>query len=134
MLLLLFNQRLLPLVPSRSLLYPRMVSITRPIPDTGVGAQPYSGLTKVGETVVVSNIPANVQNPTRTRSGASEAGLPGDTSSKISIDILLPGTYSILGQITERDIATDDLGKRYQVVAAIWGVTGYTLLTTLLEA
>lgn len=115
-----------------SLLYPRTITITRSTPNNAVGVQGYSGVTETSETTVFAGLSAAIQF--NREKGVGEAGLPGDVYNRTGFLILIPAASAALGSITERDIVTDDIGKRYQVTAAIWTLFGYSLHTVLLEA
>lgn len=69
----------------------------------------------------------------RAGGGSPQAGLPADASQRSYWKILTqPGTVEP-GSIHTRDIVTDDLGVRYQVVAPYLNTYGYTLLSERLE-
>ena len=112
-------------------LYPRTVSIGRQLPVTGGGLQPYSGVQPSQETPVASGLPASIQLA-RDR-GKSEANLPADAG-KTLWKIFIPKSAAALGLIQSRDIVTDDLGTRYQVVGPYWNSLGHNLLCERLEA
>lgn len=111
-----------------SFLYPRTISISRQNQDTAVGAQPYGGVTQANETVIASGIPAHIQADS---SGASPtAKLPADAAGESSWKIIFKAT---LGLVQPRDIITDDLGNRYQVVSPSWGPLTVTCRSQILE-
>lgn len=113
-----------------SFLYPRTVSVTRPAAQVGVGTLPYGGMVKVNETAVVAGLPASIQmNKVR---GMPEADLPADAG-KTHWRVFIPGSAAALGVIAVRDVLTDDLGQRYQVIAPYWNSLGHTLLCERLE-
>lgn len=116
-----------------SFLYPRTIAITRPTDNTAPGYNSqYSGSTPAQETPIASDLPASIQ--LKKDRGRPETGLPGDTSAKSQWTILIPLGAAALGTIQTWDVATDDLGVRYQVVAPYWNSLGYALLTERLEA
>jgi hypothetical protein len=116
-----------------SLMYPRTVSITRPAVQTGVGAiDAYSGLTPATETSVAASLPAQIEFK-RERS-APDGNLPSGAYTRSGWLIFLPKRAAGPGVIKERDVATDDLGRRFHITAAEWDVLGYRLSTELLEA
>jgi hypothetical protein len=123
-----------PLRPweTQQAVYTRLVAITRPNTDNAVGAQPYSGTTEANETTIVSGLPASIQFTGRLSTPLG--GTPSDATDRAGFRIMIPASAAAEGLITERDIATDDLGKRYQVFAAWWDVQGYNLQVELLEA
>lgn len=115
-------------------IYPRTISIRRPsAPATGaVGAQPYQALVPADESVIASGLPASIQE--KGRAGRGDVGLPADTTQATIWQIFIPGASAALGGIQNRDIVVDDLGNRYQVIAAYWNSLGFKLKVTLLEA
>lgn len=64
--------------------------------------------------------------------GGRSVELPTDAG-KTDWAIFIPLSQAVRGLITEDDIVTDDLGKRYQVAAAWWDSLGYQLVCTLLQ-
>lgn len=111
-----------------SFLYPRTISVRRPSVDKTVGEQPYGGLLPTNEKVIVAGIPAHIQID---RQGVRPAaGLPGDALRSMQWKIIFKGC---LGQVQNHDIIVDDLGNRYQVIAAYWGPMTTTCLAELLE-
>lgn len=114
-----------------SFLYPRVISVRRPNAQTGTGTLPYGGAQATNETVILSGLPASIQQKGQT---STETNLPSDPKGGAPRwRIFIPKGSAALGQIVERDIIVDDLSKRYQVIAAYWGSLGYNLLTSLLE-
>jgi hypothetical protein len=111
-----------------SFLYPRTISITRPNQNTAIGAQPYSGVLESNETIIKSGVPAHIQSD---RQGTRpDAGLPADAAGQSIWKIIFKVP---LGMVLERDIITDDLGKRYQVISADWGPLVTTCRCQLLQ-
>ena len=98
-----------------SFLYPRRISVSRQNRDTTPGVQSYSGVTRANEAIIASGVKAHIQSDRQgTAPGASlAADAAGQSIWKIIFK--LP-----LGTVTERDIITDDQGKRYQVISADW--------------
>jgi hypothetical protein len=118
-----------------SFLYPRTIQITRPIPGKGAayfGKQPYQGTTRDAEEPTLFDLPASIQYSATGRAKGGE--LPSDPASLSTWKILLPRGQVERDGIAERDIVTDEIGKRYQVQAAYWSPMGYTLTATLLQA
>lgn len=109
-------------------MYPRTISVSRPIPTSGVGALPYQGLDPTEETIIISNVSANIQQNEKTR--ALSADLPGDVAKGTiwAIFFNLPN-----GTVLDRDIITDDLGVRYQVMASYWNSMGYKAICERLQ-
>lgn len=112
-------------------IYARTITIKRPNPLAGVGAQGYSSLQSTNETVRFTGIPASIQR--QRRIGHSDSGVPSATDSKGGYGIYVPDYALVLGDVTERDVVIDDLGKRYQVMNAYWNILGYKLVCVLLE-
>ncbi len=114
-----------------SFLYPRTVSVRRPASIAGVGAVAYSGETETNESTPFfsKTFPAAIQH--RSGRGGRMGDLPGDAITRSDFYIFLRSPN--LGDITERDIIVDDLGKRYQVIASYWNSLGYRISATLLE-
>ncbi len=99
-----------------SFLLKNTISIRRPKPMDGVGLQPYSGLDPANEEIIAANMPARVQMD---RQGtAPDARLPGDAAGQSIWKILFKGPR---GLAQTHDILVDELGNRYQVIAAVWG-------------
>lgn len=113
-----------------SFLYPRTVAITRPNGQAGVGVQPYGGETPTNETPVASGLPASIQ--LQKDRGKPAADLPADAG-KTTWRVFIPAASAALGLIKTRDIVTDDLGQRYQVVGPYWNSLGHNLLVERLE-
>ena len=101
-------------------------------PAAGFGAQPYSAEVPSGELTIATGLPASIQF--RRDRSKPDAGLPSDANTKSGWNILIPRRAAALGTITERDIIVDDLGKRYQVIAAYFNSLGYNLSADLLQA
>lgn len=116
-----------------SFMYPRTIAVTRPKGQTGVGDVGYSGVMEGTETPVVSGIPASVQAKTtmaRAPSGALPAAPPGPIVWRIYIARGLVAD----DVIRDRDIITDDLGRRFQAEAAYPNSMGWNIAAVRLEA
>ena len=99
-----------------SFLFPRVISITRPAADAGVGSQGYSGVRQSTETSRFTDVPAHIEAD---RQGtAPDARLPADAAglSIWKIIFKLP-----LGSVQTGDIITSEIGDRYQVISPDWG-------------
>lgn len=114
-----------------SFLYPRVIAITRPIADLGVGQVEYGGELPINEESVATQIPASIQLDKQ--GGKPSADLPADMAHRTFWKILIPLGFIAFGTIKVRDIITDDLGLRYAVVANYWNSLGYGLRCELLE-
>lgn len=111
-----------------SFVFPRVVKISRPAEQAGVGLQGYGGNLPGEETEIACNLPASVQR--KRESGRNDLKLPSDGK---------PGNWHVFikadrGLIRDRDIITDDLGERYQVIGNYWGSLGYNCSCEKLEA
>ena len=115
-----------------SFIYPRVIAITRPTAQTGIGAVGYGGNTKVAETPIVSGIPASIQ--LKKEGSAPPTNLPGDVSKRPFYLVMIPLAAVAFGIIKRQDIVTDELGNRYQVQSDYWNSLGYALLTEELRA
>lgn len=115
-----------------SFIYPRTVALTRPPINDAPGDRGYSGVTKANETTIATGLPASIQLDTK--SGKPDGDVPSDAYTRTAYRIFIPRRAAALGLINERDIVTDDLGKRYQVVGNYWNSLGYNLACTVLEA
>jgi hypothetical protein len=87
----------------------RVISISRPQPQTGMGPQGYSGATSANEIPYVTGIPCSILQGTKGEK--NETALPGDTRTPWWT-ILLPASA---GQIEYGDLIIDDLGQRYVI-------------------
>jgi hypothetical protein len=111
-----------------SFLYPRCISISRPNLDTGIGAQPYGGVLQSNETRIACGIAAHIEAE---RQGTSPvARLPADAAGESIWRIMFRASRSL---VQSRDIITDELGNRYQVISASWQPLGYTCRVQILQ-
>jgi hypothetical protein len=109
-------------------LYPRTISISRPNPNTGIGAQPYGALQETNETTIATGIAAKIQID---RQGTKPVtALPGDAAGQSIWNIMFEAAN---GLVQDRDIITDDLSHRYQVISAYWGPMVTTCRCQILE-
>lgn len=114
-----------------SFLYPRTINVTRPVLQVGGGTVGYGGVTQQQETVVAKCLPASIQlNKVR---GKPDGGVPADAS-KTQWRVFIPRAAAPLGLIAVRDVITDDLKQRYQVLAPYWNSLGHALTCERLEA
>ena len=113
-------------------LFDRVISIRRPTKPTTVGAIAYSGLLPTKEAVILTAIAASIQfQPKRER---PLGGVPSDPTSTAQWHIFIPSGAAVAGQILERDVVADDLGRRFAVFAAWPTALGFVLAAELLEA
>lgn len=96
-----------------SFLYPRTIAIHRPGAQAGEGRLTYGGATQSAETLVVEGIAASIQ--LRREGQRSVVGLPGD-GARPSWDVFTRRRALADGQVQDRDIIVDDLGRRFQVL------------------
>ena len=112
-------------------LTPSQISISRPDADDLAGEQPYGGVQGANETVLISGIAAHIQLD---RQGTTPvAKIPADAAgesiwkviykSRLARDIARTG-----------DVITDQLGNRYQVIAADGGPLSTTCRCQILQA
>lgn len=111
--------------------YPRRVAIHRPGKQTGVGAVSYGGQTLDEESAIACDLPASIQE--RREGSRNPIGLPG-SGTMPTWYIYIPKRSARLGLILDRDIVIDDIGVRYQVIAAYWDSMGFRLTAQTLES
>ncbi|KAA0686011.1 hypothetical protein DTW90_34560 [Neorhizobium sp. P12A] len=116
-----------------SFLYPRTISVTRPQGQTGVGNVGYSAVEKGTEAPVISGIPASVQAKT-TMARVPNGSLPAQPPGPIVWRVYIPNGKVPDGMIQDRDIITDDLGRRFQVEADYVNSMGWNIPCIRLEA
>lgn len=115
-----------------SFLYQRTIKITRPSAQTGVGFNPaYSAEQQAQETQIACDIPASIQ--ARSSGGRNSVGLPGDSAMN-TWRILTPRGAIADGQIKNRDLIYDDLGRKFQVSADYTNSLGADFIAERLEA
>ena len=112
-----------------SFLYPNLISLSRPNPADVVGAQDYSGVTQAGETVLASGIPAHIQ--TDRQGTLPVARIAADAAGQSIWKVIFKGAS---GMAQTGDVITDELGSRYQVIAADWGPLVTTCHCQILQA
>ena len=96
-------------------LYPRTISITRPVEATATGLVGYQGLSETTETTLATGIPANIELASSGRN-TSANGLPTSAPGPIKWRITVPASAAAgLPLIVESDAIYDDLGRRYRV-------------------
>lgn len=110
-----------------SFLYPRMISITRPTHPQGVGAIGYGAQQPREEQPVAEKIAASIQ--LKGSGKENDNRLPGDAK-KTEWKIMFRAQRDL---VQTRDVITDDLGIRYQVLAPYWNSLGYNCLCLRLE-
>lgn len=116
-----------------SFLYPRTVAVRRPPAALADGVQPgYGGLDPAAEAPVLSGLPASIQESAT--AGATGAQLPSDARSATTWRVFIPKrACADPAAIRTRDVLVDDLGRRFQVVAAYFNSLGWNCRVELLE-
>jgi len=113
-------------------LYDRVISVRRLVKPAAVGALPYSGTVPKNEAVIFSGLAASIQfQPRRDRPLAT---VPTDAVSVAQWHIYLAAGLAAAGQIVERDVIADDLGRRFEVFASWPTSLGWVFAVQLLEA
>lgn len=115
-----------------SFLYPRVVSITRPVGSQVVGKAGYQGSSQSNEQPVARGIPASIQASSTGRISSAQT-VPSAAPGPIHWKIFIPLNALAKGTVRDRDIITDDEGDRYQVEANYWNSLGYRLSAIRLE-
>lgn len=112
-------------------IWPHTIAITRAPAQSGVGAVAYGGGVQSNEVTVLSGLPASIQRIKG--SGKNSVGLPADVSLSRWRIFTPPRAGVSAGAVRERDVVTDELGRRYAVVVAYWNSLGLSLEAELLE-
>lgn len=116
-----------------SFLYPRTISVRRPAQTSSVGiVSEYVAQTAAAETVIATDIPASIQAK---QSGGERnpAALPSDSKGLVSWRILTPRGALADGLVLNRDVIVDDLGRRFQVIAAYTAPLGADFICQQME-
>jgi len=99
-----------------SLLYPRLISATRPTQPPGTGNLGHLGTSTSEEVLLFSGIAADIELASSGRNTAGARDVPADSPGPIKWSIFISGTDAAsLPVIQERDMIYDDLGRRFQV-------------------
>ena len=126
-------------------LYPRTITVTRPIPNiqtsgSAIGLQGYSGLTEAvgptglgGEATIATGVSCSIQARAMGKATGDDK-LPSDSPGPPVWYIFIPASQIAKGLIRDRDVVTDDEGYRHQVASAYWNLLGYRLNCIRLEA
>ncbi len=102
---------------------PRLVDLTRPFRESGVGYQAaYGGTTPQQESLIARQWPASIL--AGARGGPASAGLPDDLHDP-GWAILLPAPPGVT--IRTSDILKDDLGRRFDIASAELTPLGWRL-------
>jgi len=111
-----------------SFLYPSTISITRQNQNNALGTQGYGGVLATNESIIATGIPAHIQAD---RQGTRpQSGLPADAAGQSIWKVIFKAAK---GLVQDRDIITDDIGRRFQVISADWGPLVTTCRSQILE-
>ncbi len=111
-----------------SFLYPNTISLSRTALNAATGATSYGGLSAPAKTEIAAGLAAHIQAD---RQGTrNNAGLPADAAGQSIWKVIFKGAR---GLASERDVITDEQGKRYQVISADWGPLATTCRCQLLQ-
>lgn len=116
------------------LYFERTITIARPHARPGadaVGLQGYGGTSKADEVVLYRDLPASIQYAATARTTGVQ--LPSDARVLTDWKIFVPAGLLPDDAVTERDIITSDLGKRYQVFAARPSLLSFQIRASLLQ-
>ena len=113
-----------------SFIYPRTISVSRAAVAVEFGASPYSGESQAEESFVIQGVPASIQ--LKRPSGKQETGLPAGAA-KTTWRVFIPLGAMDFTIVKTRDIVTDDLGNRFQVLANYANSMGAAWLVEKLE-
>jgi hypothetical protein len=112
-----------------SFLYPRRVTLARPSGDDTPGEQAYGGDSTPPPDVIAQNLKAHIE--AERQGSAPDARLPDDAAGQSIWLIIFP--KMALGYARSRDVITDEIGNRYQVISADWGPLVTTCRSMILE-
>lgn len=131
-----------------SFIYPRTITITRPVPQLSPagglasagssqvgGSTPYLGVrnkAKGAETIVAVGIPCSIQAH-GARAVTDREAMPSSAPGPVRWKFLVPLGELVFGQVRDRDIVTDDLGNRYDIASDYWNSLGYNFEAVRLE-
>jgi hypothetical protein len=110
-----------PLLPILVVECNRVISMARPKPQSGSGAQPYSGMTTANEIKYAIGVPCSILQGTKGEK--NETALAGDTRTPWWT-VLLPAS---VGAVEYGDLIIDDLNNRYVVSSAESTALGWRL-------
>lgn len=115
-----------------SFIYPRTISVNRPKQESGFGVvNGYVAQAPSDETTVASGIPASIQ--AKAASSHNPAGLPSDSKALTTWRVLTKRGTLADGLVQNRDVVVDDLGRRFQVIAAYTNSLGACFLCEQME-
>ncbi len=131
-------------------LYPRTASLRRSVSNAvqaerngapSFGVLGYGGVAQVtepdpagiAEEVIATGLPCDIAVGGSGKATRTGGGLPADSPGPIHWQFTFPKGALARGAIRDRDVLVDDLGNRYQVVAAYWTPLGYQPKTVRLQ-
>jgi hypothetical protein len=117
-----------PLLPILVVQCNRIISISRPQPQSGSGAQAYSGMTATNEIAYATNAPCSILQGTKGEK--DDANLPSDVRSPWWT-LLFPAA---VGSVMLGDLIIDDLGQRYVASSVELTSLGYRLTAMMTDA
>jgi hypothetical protein len=117
-----------PLLPILVVQCNRIITISRPQPQSGSGAQGYSGMTAANEIAYASGVPCSILQGTKGEK--DDASLPSDVRSPWWT-ILLPAS---VGSVMLGDLLIDDLGQRYVASSVELTALGFRLTAMMTDA
>jgi hypothetical protein len=112
-------------------MYARRIKIERPDLTTGEGAIGYGGLTRAKLSTIFTDIHASVQ--ARNSGKANTVHLPADTP-VAEWRVMVKRGQLADGDVRNKDVITDDLGRRFEVKSDYCHGMGMTLTVDRLEA
>ena len=119
-----------PLLPAIAINCNRVLTISAPQVQTGVGALGYGGSTTANATQLVTGYPASVLQGTKGEKSVMQ--LPGDTRAPWWQVLLpaLPGGIVLLNNY----LMTDELGKRYKISSAELSDLGWRITAAEMDS
>lgn len=118
------------LLPNLCVQCSHSLSVWRDNADNSIGAVGFGGVSPANETPIVYEFPGAMQ---WTREGAHPvADLPSDLIRKGGWLIFLPAIPNVT--LKERDVISDDQGRRFVAMSVYLSDLGYRILAEMLEA
>jgi hypothetical protein len=117
-----------PLLPIFVVECNRIITISRPQPQSGSGAQGYSGMTAANEIAYATGVPCSILQGTKGEK--DDANLPSDVRSPWWT-ILFPAS---VGSVMLGDLLVDDLGQRYVASSVEKTDLGFRLTAMMTDA
>jgi len=117
-----------PLLPILVVQCNRIITISRPMAQSGSGMQGYSGMTAANEMAYSSNVPCSILQGTKGEK--DDANLPADVRSPWWT-MLFPGA---VGRVLLGDLIIDDIGQRYIASSVELTALGYRVTAMMADA